>query len=886
MYQKLNFILIAMLFLIFSSTASFAQTYEELLKQYGDQFDEYKKQNEKLFSDYVKANDEAFADLLRKAWTEYNLVKGIKPPNEPKPNNIPTIDPQDVKKDKPIVVIIKDEEDNNNANKDDNSSNLNKVKVDPKTPLIVKEEPDEFPKSDINFDFYGQALSLSFDKEFVNAIPANIEQNTIADFWDKMVATNHYHFINQLMDYKTMMNLNDWGYFVLVQKSAEKIAADKNTANLLTWFIMMKSRYKVKIGFNQNNIYVLLPSEDMMYGKPYYTFDNVKYFVLDQNVGQLYTYPDNYPDAQLTINFDMSSPLNLGNIVATRNMKFEYNGKNYSFPVKYNKANIQYFDDYPHVNVKIYFDAAVSAVAKESLIENLKPIVAGLSEMEAVNTLMRFVQTGFDYQTDQQQFNREKFFFAEELFFYPYSDCEDRSILFSYLVRQLLGLEVVGLAFPGHMATAVEFKTDYGFDKVEYKGKNYVVCDPTYINANAGMCMPQFVNVAAKPVEILNEQKEQIAMKEIWKVLNDGKLYKASHSGYYANDKDGNFFITGYFIEEATLGTQKLTSPSRVNSVFVAKFNKNKQLVWVTPITGRGSATGHYINMDAAGNVFVSGFFEGTINFGASELTSQNTEAFAAKLDASGKIIWAQATGINEIKADKDYLFVARFSDEGELLSKLVFNETENFKNYGVNFDASGNVMVTGMVLASGLANAEQGTFNSYAYATSAANLPSVWKTEVDKLIAEDYDKTVAGLFAFIRTIKLNGSTVDGKTAQLAIDTYNPSFKKMAPTIYRALGSVEFVKNTGGIITISTKTGTDLVVSDDIILSNNTKLRVTTYNAGNAQIDFLSGAKLGKSVYSFDLNSIKLLKNSGDLIFDYDVNHTQKTYNLNKDILK
>ena len=114
------------------------------------------------------------------------------------------------------------------------------------------------------------------------------------------------------------------------------------------------------------------------------------------------------------------------------------------------------------------------------------------------NILINFVQTAFQYQTDEQQFGYEKPFFVEELFYYPYSDCEDRSMLFSYLVRKLLGLDVVLLDYPNHIATAVCFKGNVGGDYLMVNGRKYTVCDPTYIGASIGMTMPKFKTVAAK----------------------------------------------------------------------------------------------------------------------------------------------------------------------------------------------------------------------------------------------------------------------------------------------------------------------------------------------------------------------------------------------------
>ena len=85
--------------------------------------------------------------------------------------------------------------------------------------------------------------------------------------------------------------------------------------------------------------------------------------------------------------------------------------------------------------------------------------------------------------------------FPAETIYYPYSDCEDRSFLFAWLVENLLGLETVGLDYPGHVATGVKFNTDIDGDHVIIGKTTYTICDPTYINAEAGMAMPDFKNI-------------------------------------------------------------------------------------------------------------------------------------------------------------------------------------------------------------------------------------------------------------------------------------------------------------------------------------------------------------------------------------------------------
>ena len=54
------------------------------------------------------------------------------------------------------------------------------------------------------------------------------------------------------------------------------------------------------------------------------------------------------------------------------------------------------------------------------------------------NLLLHYLHRAFPYKTDEAQFGVERTLFAEEMFHYPYSDCEDRSILFARLVRDLM----------------------------------------------------------------------------------------------------------------------------------------------------------------------------------------------------------------------------------------------------------------------------------------------------------------------------------------------------------------------------------------------------------------------------------------------------------------
>lgn len=115
------------------------------------------------------------------------------------------------------------------------------------------------------------------------------------------------------------------------------------------------------------------------------------------------------------------------------------------------------------------------------------------SQYEAVSRLLNFVQTAFVYEYDDKVWGCDRAFFADETLYYPYCDCEDRSILFSRLVRDLLGLKVVLIYYPGHLATAVCFTENVNGDYISMNGKRYTICDPTYIGAPIGATMPKWI---------------------------------------------------------------------------------------------------------------------------------------------------------------------------------------------------------------------------------------------------------------------------------------------------------------------------------------------------------------------------------------------------------
>ena len=148
----------------------------------------------------------------------------------------------------------------------------------------------------------------------------------------------------------------------------------------------------------------------------------------------------------------------------------------------------------------MYANTPLEKGIQDQLYPSMKEKLAGLSQKDAVQQLLWWVQTGFKYEYDEKVWGRDRAFFGEESLFYPYCDCEDRSILLSHLVRDLLGLKVVLVYYPGHLALAVHFTDDVEGDHIMLDGRKFVVCDPTYIRSSVGETMPGMSNNEAKVI--------------------------------------------------------------------------------------------------------------------------------------------------------------------------------------------------------------------------------------------------------------------------------------------------------------------------------------------------------------------------------------------------
>jgi hypothetical protein len=114
--------------------------------------------------------------------------------------------------------------------------------------------------------------------------------------------------------------------------------------------------------------------------------------------------------------------------------------------------------------------------------------------------------------------------------------------------------------------------------------------------------------------------------------------------GGVAVDAAGNHYITGRFQGTVTFGTISLTAANY--DVYVVKIDPSGTVLWAQKGGGSSLDWGYGIAVDPTGNVYVSGLFYSTATFGTYNITSLGSgDVFVAKYNSSGVCQWAAAGG-------------------------------------------------------------------------------------------------------------------------------------------------------------------------------------------------------------------------------------------------
>jgi hypothetical protein len=468
-----------------------------------EDFDAYRRQQQQgvqkmqaEFREFKEQQDREFADFLKGRWSEFSTHQGNVRIKEPEPRQAPVFKPAPARPDRPIPAPLAGP-----------SAVTPPPQPPPPSPPVSKAAT--VAPNTLEIVFYGNAVRFSYDPEWLSyRVPPGDKPQAMSAFWAMMSGSAYEPTLQAINAKRRDLVLDDWGAVTLWRSVVRALQSGRKAEqNLLLWYFLAKSGYDVRMGYSGADVYVFVAIKQHVYSTQYVKVGDQQYYAaLEDDHGNsirtLYTYDAKYPVRLNPLDVQAASTGFAKSPAARRALSFNYKGKDVRLEPTYDPALAQYLSSFPQTDFEIYFNTGASAQLRQGLLPELRKYTARMSEEEAVNFLLAFVQYAFPYKTDIEQFGHEKSFFVEESLYFTYSDCKDRSVFFAWLVRELLGLKVIALHYPGHMTTAVALKqVRPEFTTVEHQGTRFVIADPTYIGASAGEAMPSYANT--KPIRVV-----------------------------------------------------------------------------------------------------------------------------------------------------------------------------------------------------------------------------------------------------------------------------------------------------------------------------------------------------------------------------------------------
>ena len=462
------------------------------VNEFEKEFEEFTRQARKNYNDFRSKANKEYSDFMRKAWEIY-LAK----PEIPKPKDEPPVPPTPYPKDD------KDEPIKDTPKPYDEVVPVVEPEPQPKPVEPIREEPQPKEES-FSFGFFQTACKVRLGDNQRFSLK-NTSKNALADAWDRLAGSEYNNVIRDCLELRIRHRLCDWAYLLMLQELSDAyLGKGTNESTLLCAYLYCQSGYQMRLGLGNNKLYLMVASKYQIYERPYWEIEGMSYYPLNCTERSLEICGASFLKEQPLSLLVSDIPLFAEQLSNTRSLQSEHY-QDMKVQLVSDKNLISFFDTYPSSMIgenfctrwAFYANTPLSKRMKEQLYPSLRNTIQGKSQLEAVNKLLNFVQTAFVYEYDDKVWGGDRAFFAEESLYYPYCDCEDRSILFSRLVRDLLGLKVLLVYYPGHLATAVCFTESVSGDYISYNNRKYVVCDPTYIGAPVGETMPDMDNGSA-----------------------------------------------------------------------------------------------------------------------------------------------------------------------------------------------------------------------------------------------------------------------------------------------------------------------------------------------------------------------------------------------------
>lgn len=460
---------------------------------YKEAYDDFKQKAQSSYENFRQKANKEYADWMRQVWVWHQKIA---PMPRPKDEMLP-----------PIIYNKEKEQTEPKPIPHDDVEPIPEPKPQPKPIAPIREDDGDYRI--VTFTFFGTEGHVRYPKGKTFQLKGKNEE-AYAAAWEELSSERYNNLIRDCLVLRMEHQLCDWAYLMMLGTMSETICGKAtNEAVMMQAFVFCQSGYKIRLGFTkEKDLRLLVKSEHIIF--------DLDGFKMDDGIFYLLQSIDDDGLKICDISYPEEKPLSLWITLEQKFAEHKTQERQLiprdsliAIKTQVNENLVSFYNTYPTSMVgedivsrwAIYANTPLSTCVKDKLYPQLRAIIRKAdNKYIAASWLLYWVQTAFVYEYDDKVWGHDRAFFAEESLYYPYCDCEDRSILFSRLIRDLLGLDIILVFYPGHLATAVAFTENVDGDYVDLNGKHYIICDPTYIGAPIGATMPDMDNKTAKVV--------------------------------------------------------------------------------------------------------------------------------------------------------------------------------------------------------------------------------------------------------------------------------------------------------------------------------------------------------------------------------------------------
>lgn len=489
---------------------------EEELRQrrgnYQQEFDSIKNVWKREYYAFRAKTYEQYLDFVKKAWGEFKGEPAMELPKEK--TVVPVLSDNATEQTASwFNKLFKKKDDKTSKRKSKKGESISYGQLLPPEPVhqqpepifsVAEEKVQENPY--MEFSLFGTLCRVRIGDN-CKVMLSSLKSETIADVMKQFTQPQFKNLLYDCLQERKRHNFSDWAYYQMLQALVDKFyGKETSEGSLVLAFLYSQSGYKQRMVHDGKKLYMLAASRHWIYGKDYIWLDKDRFYLLDgRKLSQaMYVCPAAF-EKEGSMSLQMSAVGQFDVTLSPERTITSTQNREFSFTISSNKNYVDFYDTYPCSTIGenymtqwvMYAETPIEQSVRNQLYPQIREKIMGMSELEAVQQLLWWVQTGFKYEYDEVKWGGERNFFAEETLYYDVCDCEDRAVLLSHLVRDLVGLDVALVHYPGHLASAVAFTKEVDGDYYLCNGRKFTVCDPTYIGSNVGETMTSVIGEKA-----------------------------------------------------------------------------------------------------------------------------------------------------------------------------------------------------------------------------------------------------------------------------------------------------------------------------------------------------------------------------------------------------